>query len=327
MNIQTPEGLNRRRQLEASAWYLKDEYPFPSHFHETPAGNLHYIDEGAGHRRLVLVHGTPGWSFEFRRLIASFAERGYRVIAPDHIGFGLSDRPARWTYRPEDHAANLTSLLLKLDREAPPGSSLPEWHFVLHDFGGMIGLRTMHALTAEHPGRVRSVSVLNSWCRPFLEIDPGFAKQLPIVRSAFMRWLYRYMNFSARVMVKSAWGRGGLSRRMHRHFLALHRNAQDRLGTLGFLKATYDDEDIDFLKRTSTAAATSLKNVPMQLIWGAADGFVGPVHAQAWEDFFTVAMRTDLSNVGHFPHEEAPEDVKRLLVEFLEQHDAAATHG
>jgi haloalkane dehalogenase len=74
-------------------WLDREEYPFGAHFFETPAGRIHYVDEGEG-PPVLMVHGTPTWSFLYRRLIKDLS-RDHRVIAVDNLGFGLSDKPER----------------------------------------------------------------------------------------------------------------------------------------------------------------------------------------------------------------------------------------
>src|SRR5205807_5294635 len=93
----------------------------------------HYVDEGSGDP-VVMVHGNPTWSFYFRGLIAGLRDR-CRVVAPDHIGCGLSDKPSdeRYSYRLERRADDLAALLDHLGiRERIT--------LVLHDWGGMIGM-------------------------------------------------------------------------------------------------------------------------------------------------------------------------------------------
>ena len=80
-------------------WLNTKEYPFKSNFFKTSIGRLHYVDEGKG-EPIIFVHGNPAWSFEFRNLIKEFSKTN-RCIAPDHIGFGLSDKPANWSYLPK----------------------------------------------------------------------------------------------------------------------------------------------------------------------------------------------------------------------------------
>src|SRR6188472_1862213 len=106
-------------------WFNPGEYPFQSRFLELPAGKMHYVDEGAG-QPLLLVHGTPSWSFEYRELIRALrGER--RTIAPDHLGFGLSARPPEFSYTLADHSENLRRLVA--DR------GLGKFDLLVHDFG------------------------------------------------------------------------------------------------------------------------------------------------------------------------------------------------
>ena len=112
---------------------------------------LHYIDEGSG-EPVVMLHGNPTWSFYYRHLIDSL--RGsYRVIVPDHIGCGLSDKPddSRYTYTLASRVDDLERLLdhLGLDRDLT---------LIMHDWGGMIGM----AYAARHPERIARLVVSNT---------------------------------------------------------------------------------------------------------------------------------------------------------------------
>ena len=93
--------------MSVPSWLDRQEYPFASHYLALPAGRLHYVDEGSG-PPVVTVHGNPTWSFLYRHLVKRL-QPSYRCIAPDHLGFGLSEKPANWSYLPQDHAANLAA--------------------------------------------------------------------------------------------------------------------------------------------------------------------------------------------------------------------------
>ena len=108
-------------------------YPFTGHFLDIGGFRLHYLDEGAGDP-VVMLHGNPTWSFYYRDLVQSL--RGdYRVVVPDHIGCGLSDKPdaARYPYTLERRVRDLDELL---DRIGVRDNVT----LVLHDWGGMIGM-------------------------------------------------------------------------------------------------------------------------------------------------------------------------------------------
>jgi pimeloyl-ACP methyl ester carboxylesterase len=114
------------------AWVDRAGYPFASRFVELDAGRLHYVDEGAG-EAVLFVHGTPTWSYEWRHVIPGAARR-WRCIAPDLLGFGLSDRPAGFAYTPEAHAAVLATFVERL--------GLDRLTLVVHDYGGQSPCRS-----------------------------------------------------------------------------------------------------------------------------------------------------------------------------------------
>ncbi len=107
-------------------------YPFASHEITLGGHRYHYLDEGTG-EPLVLVHGNPTWSFYWRELVAGL--RGhYRVLVPDHIGCGLSDKPddRSYSYRLAQRVADLGQWIEQLD--------LRQITLVGHDWGGGIGM-------------------------------------------------------------------------------------------------------------------------------------------------------------------------------------------
>ena len=106
---------------------LKGEYPFNPHFLNVKKEKLHYVDEGQG-EPLLMLHGNPTWSFFYRNLAKFFSQNNYRVIVPDHIGCGLSDKPQDYDYTLENHIENTISLIEKLN--------LKDITLIVHDWGG-----------------------------------------------------------------------------------------------------------------------------------------------------------------------------------------------
>lgn len=89
------------------------DYPFESNYLSVRGGRLHYIDEGTG-PVIVMVHGNPTWSYYYRHLIAHF-RLSHRVIAVDHLGCGLSDKPSDYPYCLAQHVENIDILLTHLE--------------------------------------------------------------------------------------------------------------------------------------------------------------------------------------------------------------------
>jgi pimeloyl-ACP methyl ester carboxylesterase len=111
-----------------SGHFVHEEWPYQPRFNRVNGWRMHYIDEGAGDP-VVLLHGNPAWGFLYRKFVKPPTATGRRVIVPDMIGFGLSEKPVRkQAHSLDGHVANLTSLLRQLDvRNAT---------MVWHDWGG-----------------------------------------------------------------------------------------------------------------------------------------------------------------------------------------------
>ena len=199
-------------------WLDRALYPFRPKSFTTPEGTLRYLDEGSG-PPVLLVHGTPSWSFEWRAQVKDLAKT-HRVLAPDHLGFGLSDKPADASVlRPEDHARRLLALVDALD--------LRDLDLVVHDFGGPIGL----PVALERPDRVRSVTVMNTWAWAHGDA-PSIRRMSRLVASRFGRWLYLACNASPRWIVPMAFAdRAKLTRAVHAHYLGPFARREDRAST------------------------------------------------------------------------------------------------
>jgi haloalkane dehalogenase len=152
------------------------DYPFAPRYLEVPAPDgtplrMHCVDEGP--RRsdvVVLLHGEPTWSYLWRQVVLALVAAGHRAVAPDLIGFGRSDKPARpEDYSYERHVGWVRAFLDALRAEGAGRITL-----VCHDWGGLIGLR----IVGEEPERFAAVVACNTFL-PTGDHDPG---------EAFLRW-------------------------------------------------------------------------------------------------------------------------------------------
>jgi haloalkane dehalogenase len=137
-------------------------YPFAPHYVEVDGLRIHYVDEGPREADPVLMlHGEPSWSYLYRKMIPIVATARYRVIAPDLVGFGRSDKPTRredYTY--QRHVDWMRNLLLALD--------LKRITLVGQDWGGFIGLR----LATELEERFARIVAANTFL-PTGDTPPG----------------------------------------------------------------------------------------------------------------------------------------------------------
>lgn len=283
----------------APPWLDVAEYPFE--FREFPIDGhrMHYIDEGKG-ETLLFVHGTPSWSFDFRHVIKALRPR-YRCIAPDHIGFGLSDKPADYPYATRRHSENLEKLVLGLD--------LQDITLVVHDFGGPIGLN----MAIRHPERIRRLVILNSWLWSSAD-DPDFIRMKKTLRSPLLPFLYRHFNISPRFILPASFGDHKLSRRLRRQYTSPFGSPGEREGALAFARSLLEDQDwFEELWR----ARAALTDKPALLIWGMKDPVIKAHHLGKFISGFPDAGVHRLESSGHFPQEEEPQQVAQAIGEFI----------
>jgi len=276
-------------------------YPFASHFVDLHAGRVHYADEGAG-EVLLFVHGTPTYSYEYRHLIEAF--RGtHRCIAPDHLGFGLSARPAHFEYSPEAHAAVLDAFVARL--------GLQRYTLVVHDFGGPIGL----PLCLRHPEQVTRLILLNTWMWPF-DDDPKMRRRAAVAGGPVGRWMYRHLNFSLKVLMPSVYGRrAALTPEMHRQYLDIFTDKDARVLVLHALARALNGSR-DFYA-SLWAERDRLQGRPAAIIWGLKDSAFTPSQLARWRTVLPDARVFELPEAGHWPHEEDPDRVIDIMKQVL----------
>ena len=175
---------------------------------ETPL-RMHYLDEGPRDAPVVLMaHGEPSWSYLYRKMVPVFAAAGLRAIAPDHIGFGKSDKltlPAHYTF--EQHVAWLRELVVGLD--------LQHITLVGQDWGGPIGMAVL-AREPERFARVVAANTMLHTAEPELagritwanhSLDDG----VQAVEASLLGWMltsHRLEEFTAGMAVQSTVARG-----------------------------------------------------------------------------------------------------------------------
>ncbi|MEM7575787.1 MAG: alpha/beta fold hydrolase, partial [Bacteroidota bacterium] len=131
------------------------DYPFNPNYCDLPEGlRMHYVDAGPAEGRVIVcLHGEPSWSYLYRKMIPGFTAEGFRVIAPDLIGFGKSDKPTEHSdYSYQRHVDWVRHLLFE-------HLQLSAVNLFIQDWGGLIGLR----LLAENTERFASATAANTF--------------------------------------------------------------------------------------------------------------------------------------------------------------------
>ncbi len=286
-------------------------YPFESHWHEVGGKRMHYVDEGRG-EPVVLVHGNPTWSFYFRNLIAGLRNR-YRVVAPDHIGCGLSDKPsnAEYSYRLEQRVADLQSLIDHLQL----GDDLT---FGVHDWGGMIGLTCALRMLE----RVQRVIVFNTAAFGLpsgkrLPLRLRIVRNIPPLANVLVRGFNAFSEAATRMACVKP-----LPTDVRSAYVAPYDSWANRIATLRFVQdipLRSGDPSYDLVRWTDENL-NRLDGVPMLICWGDRD-FVFDSHILAeWKRRFPAASVHAFADAGHYVLEDAGDEILALVREFLTQH-------
>ena len=283
-----------------NSWINRDLYPFASHFLDIDGHRIHYLDEGSG-PAILFSHGTPEWSFGWRDLVKGLRGQ-YRCIAPDHLGFGLSDKPPDADYSVRAHAARLEKFVEHL--------GLRDFHLVANDFGLSIAL----AYAVNHPEWTGNICIFNGWMWP-LNDDPHYATPAKIMRTWIGRFFYRYLNFPVTVVMPAAFGdKEKLTKEVHRHYKAALPDPASRRATYTLARELLDAGPFwnDLWQRRNRIAGK-----PFLVFWGMKDTFVPPYELEKWEKTLTNARFIRLENAGHFAQEEEPERMITELQQFF----------
>jgi cis-3-alkyl-4-acyloxetan-2-one decarboxylase len=289
---------------------LKEIYPFKSNYMNLNNFHYHYVDEGAG-EPVILVHGNPTWSFYFRELIKGLKDT-HRVIAPDHLGCGLSDKPSSKEYdftlksRVRDFETFVNHL--NLDRKIT---------LVVHDWGGMIAM----AWAIRHLEKISRLVILNT--AAFL---PPEGKSLPLrlkllhICPWFAVPAVQGLNLFARAALFMA-PRKKLSPLIRKGLIAPYRSWQNRLAILKFVQDIplfETDASYDIVQETDRRLSC-LSHIPMLILWGAKDFVFDRDYYSEWVRRFPRATAKLYEEAGHYILEDIPERVLIEIRDFLNE--------
>lgn len=287
-------------------WLDRSSYPFDDHYAQHPEGRMHYVDEGSG-PPVVMLHGNPTWSFLYRRLILALRDR-YRCVAPDLLGFGLSDKPEGFSHHPAEHARCIDDLLKRLD--------LRDVTLVVHDWGGPIGI----GCALGQPERVRRLVILNSWMWS-LQNDPYYVAFSALMGGPAGRYLTRRYGFFARFVMPAVYAdRSRLTQEIHRHYLKPLDDETARRGSAILPKQIVGASDWlgGLWERRGLLA-----DIPKLIVWGVKDIGFRTKELERWEAAYPDAVVVRLDDVGHYVPEEAPERLADAVGSFLDSTAAA----
>ncbi len=284
------------------------EYPFQSNFVNIDNHQLHYVDENdspaEGRSTVLMVHGNPTWSFYWRRLIG-YLSAEHRVVAVDHLGCGLSDKPVDYDYCLQNHIENLCQLVDELD--------LQNVTLMAHDWGGAIGLGALLA----RKSRFRKIVLFNTGAFP----PPYIPFRIRVCRWPIVgRIGVQGLNLFARAATFMATEqKGGLPARISQGYLYPYDSWDHRVAVYQFVK------DIPLSRRHRTWSILSdieqrladLSAWPILLTWGMKDWCFRPECLRRFQRHWPQASVQEIPDAGHYVVEDAPDEVEQTVGRFL----------
>ena len=286
---------------------FKDLYPFTSLYFDLNPYKLHYLDEGEG-EVLLFLHGNPTWSFYYRSLIQNFQGR-YRCIAPDHIGFGFSDKPQDYSYTLTTHIDNLEKLVDFL--------GLKNITLMVHDWGGAIGM----GLAVRKPELIKRLVLFNT--ASFLSTD--IPLRIGLCRMPLLgTFLIRYLNLFVRGVLKF-----GLKRRkrlpqnVRAGYLAPYDTFESRIAILKFVQDIPMEQDVPSysVMQYIESNLKQFDGYPILIIWGSEDFCFNVKFLNKWREIFPRAEVREVCNAGHLVVEDASDEIIPWIEGFLRKNN------
>ena len=284
---------------------MHPEYLFESHFFTTNGHRLHYIDEGEG-PVVVLVHGNPTWSFNYRNVIR-FLSQIFRVISLDNIGCGLSDKPQKYSYCLENHIQNLSALLRDLE--------VTKCSLIVHDWGGAIGV----GFAVRNIRSIEKIVILNT--AAFRSNRIPFRIRIcrwPIIGELLVRGLNGFAWPATFMAVQKP-----LDRLTKKMYLLPYNSWKNRVAVYNFVKdipLTRSHQSYSTLVEIEQGLSSiRQKNIPLMILWGGKDFCFTKHFFSEWRDRFPDAEYHFFENGGHYILEDNFTEIQPILSSFFKK--------
>jgi cis-3-alkyl-4-acyloxetan-2-one decarboxylase len=285
--------------------WLRALYPFePKRLVTVGGATLSYLDEGPRSDEAVLMlHGNPTWSFFYRDVVRALAPNS-RCIVPDHVGMGLSEKPADYDYSLETRIADIEALVASL--------GLKRIHLIVHDWGGAIGF----GFATRHPEMIGRIVILNTAAF----FSTHIPKRIALCRAGiFGKWLVRGLNGFAGPASWMSTVRP-LESAVKRGFLFPYDSWANRIAVHRFV------QDIPMKPNHATRPALDqiesglplLASREKIILWGGKDFCFNDHFLKRWCEIYPQALVHRYADAGHYVLEDAGGDARRRICDFLQ---------
>ena len=289
------------QESEVAQTSFAAEYPFTSRELSIDGHRYHYIDEGSG-PTILCVHGNPTWSFAWRQLVRDLSP-SYRVIAVDHIGCGLSDKPANYPYILDQHIRNLQSFVEQLD--------LRDITLFGHDWGGCIGM----GAAGRMPERFSRFVLFNTGAFRSTRIPLRIAVcRIPLLGAIGVRGLNLFSRAAIHMAAAKRLPNAIKAGFLHpydswAHRVAVHRFVQD-------IPLNESHPSYTTLVEVEEGLAQFAEH-PVLLVWGERDWCFTTDFLAEFEQRFPNAESLRLPGASHYVFEDAHAEILPRVEEFL----------
>ncbi|MBX7137176.1 MAG: alpha/beta fold hydrolase [Oligoflexia bacterium] len=284
--------------------FINKLLPYTSHYAQIGGYRMHYLDEGPREAPvLICLHGNPTWCFYYRHIIADLRD-SFRIIVPDYLGCGLSDRTLK-PLRAEHRIEHLLELIDQL--------GLKHYSFMMHDWGGSIG-------TGAALRRIEAVDRLI-----YLNTTLTETESLPrVIKTAASPWIGKWLTQRTRHFVKLATTASfgvyrKLPKEVRKGYLYPYQTAKRRAAIWDFVNdIPFNDSHPTYFEMLDLAnKLPQFASKPVQIIWGLRDPCFHRGMLDKVAEHFRHADVLEIAEASHLVLEDAKEQVNRKVREFM----------
>ena len=290
------------------------KWPFKPNFFYGNGFKQHYVDEGDhNNKTIICLHGQPTWGYLYRNFVKELS-KNFRVIVPDHMGFGKSETPLDKDYTLKTHVENLSNLIESL--------KINNLYFVGQDWGGPImgayALKNIEKVSGfflintifgySRVEKPKSITQWFSWVKK--HHDEGTLEGILGELSSTILSVMKIINFTNNKVIDDNWINA---------YASAFPNRKSCIGAINFpLDALLGRIVPYIIECLKSGNLEKFLKIPAELVYGMQDKAINPQYAiKDFKSLFPNSKVTELKNAGHFSQEDEPEKIISLIKTFV----------